>query len=83
MAVSKSLDTATGNGAGTALTLASVLRCHTIIVSYTGTPSSVHVNLEGSHDGTIWAVLDEFDYRASANTTRTVEASVDHRDGVA
>jgi hypothetical protein len=73
-----SLSAVTGNGAGSALTLSGTLAHHTIVVSYTGTPSSVRVNLEGSHDGTNWAVLDEFDYASSPCSARTVIASVDH-----
>lgn len=78
MAAPVSISAATGDGAGTALTLSGTFAHHTIIVSYTGTPSSVRVNLEGSHDGTNWAILDEHDYRSSACSARTVIASVDH-----
>jgi hypothetical protein len=71
-----SLNAVTGDGAGTALSFEAVLHRHTMVVSYTGTPSSVRVNLEGSLDGTVWAVLDEFDYASSSASARTVIASV-------
>lgn len=66
----------TGDSVGSALTLASVLRYHTIVVRYTGTPSSVRVQLEGSHDNSNWALLDDFDYSSSAVTARTAVASM-------
>lgn len=78
MAAPVSLSGVTANGAGADLTFTDALAHHTIIVHYTGTPSSVRVNLEGSHDGTNWAVLDEFDYASSACSARTVIASVNH-----
>jgi hypothetical protein len=71
-----SLNAVTADGAGSTLALDTVKHVHTMVVSYTGTPSSVRVNLEGSLDGTVWAVLDEFDYASSSASARTVYASV-------
>lgn len=71
-----SLNAVTTNGAGSTLALDTVKSIHTIVVSYTGTPSSVRVNLEGSLDGSVWATLDEFDYASSSASARTVRASV-------
>ena len=71
-----SLNAATTNGAGATLALDTVKSIHTIVVSYTGAPTSVLVDLEGSLDGTVWATLDEFDYASSSASARTVRASV-------
>jgi hypothetical protein len=71
-----SLSGATTDGAGTALSFEAVLRDHTMIVTFTGTPTSARVNLEGSHDGTSWAVLDTYDYASSGVGARSVHAAV-------
>lgn len=71
-----SLNGVTVDGAGTAVDLAVVRGSHTIVVSFTGDASEAVVALEGSHDGTIYAVLDEHDYASGGNGARTVKANV-------
>jgi hypothetical protein len=53
----RSLDAATSTGAGIAVDLGEVLTTHSMIAVATGSPSNRHVELQGSHDGFVWAVL--------------------------
>jgi hypothetical protein len=52
-----SLDGATATGPGEAHDLGGVYDHHTIVASQTGSPSSVQVVFEGSHDGQTWISL--------------------------
>ena len=52
-----SLDAAAATGAGASRDLEALSGHHTMVVSSTGSPSSVSVILEGSHDGSVWVQL--------------------------
>jgi hypothetical protein len=52
-----SLNAATATGAGTSRDLEGLYRYVTMAMSATGSPSTVNIDLEGSHDGTNWVVL--------------------------
>lgn len=52
-----SLNAATSTGPGTSRDLERPTRLFTMVVSATGSPSSVSVDLEGSLDGSFWFAL--------------------------
>lgn len=52
-----SLDAATATGPGASRDLESLFRVITMAMSTTGSPSTVAIDLEGSHDGTNWFQL--------------------------
>lgn len=55
-----SLTAATSTQAGTAKDLEDSVAVHTMIVTVTGSPTSVSVNLEGSHDNVNWVNLTTY-----------------------
>lgn len=67
-----SLDAATATGAGTSKDLEESKSDHFMIVSLTGGPSTISVDLEGSHDGSMWVVLANASTGAGATRTASV-----------
>lgn len=70
-----SLNAVTGNGAGSTVDWGTTKSTHTMIVSWTGSPSALDVVLEGSHDGVIWAQLVEVPNASSNPIFKAVAAN--------
>ena len=81
-----SLNSATDTGAGTSVDLEGVANEFTMNVVVTGSPSSLTVRLQGSHDGTNWFTILDSDNSGSkvygteyANKHETLDNSLTAR----